>query len=243
MPERSVHLLRLGPLPYGKALELQWKLHTEVVQTPPCLGTLLFTSHAPPVITFGHSHGPEHLLVEGTRLREQGIELQTVDRGGSIPLPSPGQLVLYPILHLERLGCRLRHFVATLEEGIIEVLALHGLTAGRHPDHPIGVWVDGRKICSLGLQLVHGVTLHGLALNVTNDLSLFDLIQPCGLSARGVMTSVGELLGVRAPSPSCLEDELARALAEHFELVFINRWFDDPTDGGRERALSEDRGS
>jgi lipoyl(octanoyl) transferase len=127
----------------------------------------------PPVFTQGQSGKPEHLLLPGN------IAVVQVDRGGQVTYHGPGQLVVYLLLDVRRLGFGVRDLVTRMENCLIELLAGYGVAAVAKPDAP-GVYVDGAKIASLGLRIRHGCSFHGLALNVDMDLEPFRRINPCG---------------------------------------------------------------
>src|SRR5690606_6881098 len=115
------------------------------------------------------------------------------ERGGQITAHEPGQLVLYPILPLAQWGISARRYVNTLEQAVIQLLADYGVEARRDTEHP-GVWVEANKICALGIRIKQRVSMHGLALNVTNALDIFSSIVPCGIHGRGV-TSLNHVVG------------------------------------------------
>jgi lipoyl(octanoyl) transferase len=125
------------------------------------------------VFTQGQSGKPEHLLLPGN------IPVVQVDRGGQVTYHGPGQLVVYLMLDVRRLGFGVRELVTRIENSLIDLLASFGVTAAAKPDAP-GVYVDGAKIASLGLRIRNGCSFHGLALNVDMDLEPFRRINPCG---------------------------------------------------------------
>ena len=127
----------------------------------------------PPVFTQGLAGKVEHLLAPGA------IPVIPVDRGGQVTYHGPGQVVIYCLLDVRRLGLSVRGLVTALEQAVIELLAAHGITAQARPDAP-GVYVDGAKIASLGLRIRQGRSYHGLSLNVDMDLEPFTRINPCG---------------------------------------------------------------
>ncbi len=131
-----------------------------------------FTEH-PPVFTLGLNAAPEHVLAPGD------IPVIKVDRGGQVTYHGPGQLMIYPLIDLRRAGIGVRDTVTALEQAVIRMLANHGVTAICRADAP-GVYVDGRKIASVGLRVRRGATYHGMALNVAMDLEPFNRINPCG---------------------------------------------------------------
>lgn len=165
-------------------------------QTP---DELWLTSH-PPVYTVGVAGRPQHLPRSHT-----GTPLVRTDRGGQVTWHGPGQLLLYTLLDLGRLGLGIRALVRLLEDSVVEVLAAHGISARGDIAAP-GVYVDGAKVAALGLKVRTGRCYHGLALNVHPDLSPFAAIDPCGHPGLAVTST--RLLGVAAG-----EEELGDALA------------------------------
>jgi len=131
-----------------------------------------FVEH-PPVYTQGQAGKPEHVLNPGD------IPVIQTDRGGQVTYHGPGQLVAYILFDLKRLDIGVRKLVMNLEQAIIDVLADYGVTAKGRRDAP-GVYVDEAKICSIGLRVRKGLSYHGLAFNILNDLEPFSRINPCG---------------------------------------------------------------
>lgn len=129
----------------------------------------------PPVYTQGLAGKPEHLL------NPAGIPVVQTDRGGQITYHGPGQLVAYPLLDLKRLGIGIRSLVHGIEQAVIDYLSDLGV-AGERRDKAPGVYVDGAKIASIGLKIRRGCTYHGLAFNISMDLSPFAGINPCGFA-------------------------------------------------------------
>ncbi len=193
-------VIDLGLMPYRQAWQIQQRVHDEVVAGGE--PALLIVEH-PPVITVGRRPDPaKNLLTPRDRLRELGIEFVESDRGGDITYHAPGQIVAYPILRLIDYRLSVGAYMHRLEAIVIAALAEIGLE-GRTDRQAVGVWVnDGdilAKICALGVRIRRGVSMHGLALNVSVDLSGFAHIIPCGLQSRPV-TSIAKLLGDAAPS-------------------------------------------
>lgn len=127
----------------------------------------------PPVYTLGQAGRPEHLL------RDAGIPLVRIDRGGQITYHGPGQLVAYLLIDLHRRQLKVRELVNLMEQAVIDCVAEYGLAAERKQGAP-GVYIDGAKIAALGLRVRNGRSYHGLALNVDLDLAPFSSINPCG---------------------------------------------------------------
>jgi lipoyl(octanoyl) transferase len=158
-----------------------------------------FLEH-PPVFTLGMNAAPEHLLAPGD------IPVVQIDRGGQVTYHGPGQLVVYPLIDVRRAGLGVRQLVMSLEQAIIDLLASWNITALARRDAP-GVYVEGRKVASIGLRIRRGSSYHGLAFNVAMDLEPFQRINPCGyrglevidLRSLGVNASVQEVADALAP--------------------------------------------
>ena len=185
MPELLV--VDLGRLGYADALALQREVARARIAAEVDEDVLLLVEH-PPVITLGRSSKSAHMLASPEYLRQHGVELFEVERGGDVTFHGPGQLVGYPILDLKRHRRDLHWYLRQVEEFLIVALASDGLRGSRKPQYT-GVWIDDRKIASIGVHARDWVTWHGFALNVSTDLAYFDLIVPCGIPAVR-MTSV-----------------------------------------------------
>ena len=133
----------------------------------------------PPVYTLGQAGKPEHVL------RDIGIPLVKIDRGGQVTYHGPGQAVVYLLLDLPRRGLKVRELVNRIEQAVIDFLAEHGITAERHDGAP-GVYVGPAKVAALGLRIKNGCSYHGVSLNVDMDLSPFLAINPCGYAGMPV---------------------------------------------------------
>jgi lipoyl(octanoyl) transferase len=176
----------LGVLDYLAARERQLEA-VDARKQGTCADTLFFVEH-PHVITLGRAQQAlANVLAPGE------VDVVAVERGGDVTYHGPGQIVAYPIIMLNEGERDLHRFLRNLEEGMIRTLARHGIDAGREPGKT-GVWVEDRKIASIGIACRRWVTFHGLALNVTTDLSYFHRINPCGFQA-GVMTSMARETG------------------------------------------------
>lgn len=208
----------LGHLDYRSAWVEQEKAHADVLAGGSA--RILFVEH-PPVITFGRRDGGErHLIGSDEQLQKLEVEVVKSDRGGDITFHGPGQLVAYPILRLNAFGLSVGGYVHRLEDAVIAYLAELKIPARKDPK-AVGVWIndDGRqaKICAIGVRVSRGVTLHGLALNVTTDLKYFDLIVPCGLPGKPV-TSLQKLLGSRVPAMKDVMNRLGDRLVSALNL-------------------------
>jgi lipoyl(octanoyl) transferase len=158
---------------------------------------IVFTEHKP-VYTLGFHGNASNMIASEQMLRSRGAELVRIERGGDITYHGPGQLVVYPLLRLTAHHLGVKQYIECLEKLVIETVREYGIEATCNKE-AIGVWVDwgkptARKICAIGVKISHGVTMHGLALNVNTDLSAFTLINPCGFTDKGV-TSIEKEVG------------------------------------------------
>ena len=212
---RRGYVIDLGLMEYEKAWDLQHYLWSRRVEgTVP--DVLLFVEH-PHVITLGRRGNRTHLLASPELLKEKGVSVFHVERGGDITYHGPGQMVVYPIFHLKDYGYRVVQYVEQLEEVIIRVLHDFGIE-GKRDALNRGVWVRKDKIASIGVAIKRWVSFHGLALNCATDLSYFDLIDPCGLEGVKI-TSMERILGTKISW-----DDLHRRMLLHFEEVFERHW-------------------
>ena len=214
--EEALVVRDLGQLPYAQTLGIQRDLQQQVIQGRPTAagcGYLLLVEHDPPVITVSRRSGArQHLVASDAQLAAAGVEVAETDRGGDITYHGPGQLVVYPILDLNTLGLRLLGYMRFLERIVTDALAVWGIE-GRRDETATGVWVGGSKICAMGVRLSRWVSMHGLALNVTTNLSHFDLIVPCGLTGRTV-TSMRREIGDACPSIAEVKDVVVRGFEQ-----------------------------
>jgi lipoyl(octanoyl) transferase len=211
---RGLVVRRLGRIQYAEGLEIQASLvaQRQAEQIP---DTLLLLEHQP-VFTLGRNARPENMLFSAEALRARGFEVFETGRGGDVTYHGPGQVVGYPILDLGPDRRDVHRYVRDLEEVMIRTCADYGVSAGRVAGLT-GAWVGDEKIGAIGVRIARWVTSHGFALNVSTDLSPFDLIVPCGIRGRGV-TSLERLAG----SPVSV-DQVMERLAGHFAQVFERR--------------------
>ncbi|HSK49247.1 MAG TPA: lipoyl(octanoyl) transferase LipB [Solirubrobacterales bacterium] len=187
----EILVIRCGTVPYEEARETQRRLAAER-QNGAIPDVLLLLEH-PPVYTRGRRSTAAELPMGVEWYEAQGIEVRDTDRGGRVTYHGPGQLVAYPIVSLRPYGDDVHTYVRNLERTMIESLAAHGVQAGLI-EGETGVWVGERKIGSIGVHVSRGVTTHGLAVNVSNDLQPFEWIVPCGIEGCRV-TSLSRELG------------------------------------------------
>lgn len=192
---RVLQVAELGLVPYGEALALQRRLAEDRISGALPHDTLLLLEH-PPVVTLGRGFKDSSLPLPVEALERRGIAVHEIERGGDVTYHGPGQLVGYPIFDLTQHRQDLHWYLRQVEEALIVALGKLGVPAERN-EGLTGVWTKGRKIASIGIHVRQWVTWHGFALNVTTDLSPFDLIVPCGIPDV-VMTSVAKETQPRA---------------------------------------------
>jgi lipoyl(octanoyl) transferase len=209
----SLLITDLGLISYTDACALQQRL-VAARKVDAIEDVLLFCEH-PHVITLGRNANRANLLVSENVLRQKNVELHSTNRGGDITYHGPGQIVGYPILHLDKVKRDVGWYVRTLEEAMIRASSDFGVTAYRVPGKT-GIWVEAvpteEKLAAIGVHISRWVTSHGFAYNVSTDLRNFDLIVPCGITDRKA-TSLEKLLG-RSVSPSEAKPRLTHHLAE-----------------------------
>ena len=198
-PAPCLRVRRLGRVEYAPTFAAMQEFTAK--RTAETADELWIVEH-PPVFTLGQAGKPEHLL------RDIGIPLVQIDRGGQVTYHGPGQVVIYLLLDLNRRQLKVRELVRHIEQAVIDLLAAHGVTAERHTNAP-GVYVAGAKIAALGLRIRRGCSYHGVALNVQMDLSPFAAINPCGYP--GLAVTQTHDLGL-ALTPDTAADELTRHL-------------------------------
>lgn len=200
---------------YREAWAAQEEAHAAVLEGAE--ERLLLVEH-PPVITFGRRPNvARNMVATEQQLAKMGVEVVQSDRGGDITFHGPGQLVAYPIVRLIDHRLSVGGYVKTLEQAVIDTLAGYGIAATLDPS-AVGVWVEHAgalaKICALGVRIRRGVSMHGIALNLTTDLRYFNLIVPCGLTRP--VTSISQVMGDRAPTMPQLKTALAEQIRRAF---------------------------
>ena len=202
----------LGCIAYQRAFEIQQLAQAFVLHGGDDI--LLLLEH-PPTVTMGKNSGQENLPPNLTALWGSAVDVVRSTRGGNITCHFPGQLVAYPIINLKKRTGGVRAYVHNVEETAIRTVRQFGIEAARKPGFP-GVWVGNSKIASLGIAVQRHVTLHGLAMNVARDLSLFNIITPCGLDGVTATSVQREQTGPTASMPA-VKNSFLEAFCEVFE--------------------------
>ena len=229
----DLHVVDLGQLRYGAALQVQRDLAKRRISGDQEEDILLLVEH-PPVVTLGRTAKAAHVLVSPEMLSARGVELYEVERGGDVTFHGPGQLVGYPVIDLKRHRKDLHWYLRQVEEALITAIAPLGIIGGRVAKYT-GVWVDAetpmpRKLASIGVHARDWVTWHGFALNVTTDLSYFDLLVPCGIPDV-TMTSVARELKGGSADMQGVATAVTNAFGEVFGLTPVPVTLDlSPTD-------------
>ena len=204
--------LDLQTMAYQEVWEFQRTLVRARIEKNFSQDVILFVEHAP-VFTLGRRGGIENLTVSDAFLKTSGIQVIQVERGGDITYHGPGQMVVYPILDLDRQQLGITELVFMLEEVMIRVSETLGVQATRNPRNH-GVWVGEKKLGSIGLAVRKGISFHGMALNVNLSMTPFKWIHPCGLTNIS-MTSLEKELPER-PSMQIVQDLTRQHLGDVF---------------------------
>ncbi len=217
----------LGLVDYQDALDYQIRLFNQIIHTKlenrkknteiETENHLIFVEH-PNVYTLGKSGDISNLLLNKNELDDKKIQFFNTNRGGDITCHGPGQIVCYPILDLDNFFTDIHKYLRFLEETIIRTLNDFGIVSARSQNET-GVWIDSdlvfsRKICAMGVKASRWVTMHGLALNVNNDLSYFENIIPCGISNKSV-TSIYKETGMDISL-----NQVKKIITKHFIEIF-----------------------
>lgn len=185
-----IECIDLGLMPYKEAWDMQNALRERRMRGN-VADTILLVEHHP-VFTMGRRDCSEDFFSTQEIIASDGIEVIKTNRGGRVTYHGPGQLVVYFIFDLAALGIGIKEFVFAVEDACIQMLDHYGIEAGRDLKHP-GVWVGRNKLVAIGMHVAHGITQHGLAVNVNCDLSPYRHIVACGIRDRGV-TSMAKLI-------------------------------------------------
>ncbi len=209
--ERPLHIIDCGLANYREVLQLQHRLW-EKRRRGEIPDTVLIVEH-PAVITLGARQSANKLLASKEDLAQKHIDVVDIRRGGGTTAHNPGQLVFYPILNLQELNLGINEYIRELESIGAELLEQLDVQAKRRKGFP-GLWVGTKKIASIGVRVSKFITYHGMAINIQNDLSIFEFITLCGLN--GIeMTSALKETGKRH-SISQVKEILSQLLIRHF---------------------------
>jgi lipoyl(octanoyl) transferase len=205
-PSNELWVCHLGDVPYSDGIAVQGTVRARR-QAGELPDTLLLLEHTP-VYTRGRRSGAQDLPFPESFYRAKGIDVTDTDRGGKLTYHGPGQLVGYPIMRVDDIGRYLR----TMEDAIIAALGEQCIVARSRASEGIdytGVWIGERKIASIGVHVSRGITTHGFAVNVENDLEPFSWVVACGLPEVQMTSIAAELGAANAPGVACFRKEMA----------------------------------
>lgn len=208
---KSINVINLGLKEYQETYKIQKKFVKERYEGK-IPDTLILVKHHP-VFTIGRNGSRKNILISLEKLRKEGIKIHEIDRGGDITYHGPGQIVGYPIIDLREYGKDIHLYLRTVEEVLIRLLRDFSIESQRIKGMT-GVWVDNKKIASIGIGVSKWVTYHGFSLNIDPNMKHFAMINPCGLGKP--ITSMKEQLNSKCPERRNIEEKLARAFAEVF---------------------------
>lgn len=183
-----MRIVDLGLIHYQKALEYQKEELSCVIDGKE--DVLIFCQH-PLTMTLGRKTKVSNIFLSEKELKQKGCEVFTIDRGGDVTIHMPGQMVMYPIIHLKRRGWDLLTYLHKLEQSVIDFLTDFDILA-HGDDGQRGVWIQNKKIASIGIGVSKWVSFHGVAVNINNDMSFFKCVRPCGLDVE--MISLYQLM-------------------------------------------------
>lgn len=218
MRRKEAFSVRAGILEYERSLFLQERIFEAKKEGKLKQEVLIFLQH-PPTITVGKRGSSEEILLDLKEIEKRGIKIYRIGRGGRVTYHGPGQIVGYPIISLSLYGKDLHLYLRLLEEVIIKTCQDFGIRAQRK-EGSTGVWVEEKKVASIGIQVKNWISMHGFAFNVNCSLEYFRLIQPCGMSA-DVMSSLNLLLG-KNPDIKEVEEKLISNFASVFKFEIKN---------------------
>lgn len=210
----TVQYLDLNRINYQKAYEIQEKIHNACYRN--LMPDTIIIQENDPIFTLGRNAKEEHLLLTIDALKQKGIDVEYVDRGGDITYHGPGQLVISPILHLKNYTSGIHQYVRYLEETIIRLIGRYDII-GERIEGASGVWVGREKIAAVGIAIQHGITRHGIAININPSFEHFGYIIPCGIRDKGV-TSL-EKLGVKTTDISIFKSQFVEEFNQVFNTV------------------------
>ncbi|MFO8085076.1 MAG: lipoyl(octanoyl) transferase LipB [Desulfobacterales bacterium] len=218
MPERLAkwYFTDLTTVAYRSAWKLQKNILEAKKENENFPDVVLFLEHTP-VFTLGRKGGMENLKVSEGMIRDSGAEIIPVERGGDITYHGPGQLVGYPVIHLPRNGLKVIDYVEKLEEAMLQTVYQWGISAGRNVLNR-GIWVENRKLGSIGIAVKRGISFHGFSLNVDVSLKPYEWINPCGLKDVSITSMIQETM-----EPISI-DQVREAIRYYMSGVFNINW-------------------
>ena len=213
MQQAAIHIIKQH-VRYAEADQLQRELQQARIERVIPDTVLLLEHH--PVVTMGRRGRANHLHLNAEEYASRGIDLHIASRGGDVTYHCPGQLVIYPIMHLKQNQSRAHGYLYHLEEVAIQTALYFGLNAYRR-EGMSGAWTDQGKFAAIGFYLKKWVSSHGMSINVCPDLGGFQWITPCGLAGHPV-TSIQQVLGINAPDMPTFRNQFIQSFKERFHM-------------------------
>jgi lipoate-protein ligase B len=211
--KQTGYWLDLGLIQYAPAFAIQEQILQARLEGK--LAPTVILQENFPVLTIGRSGSRDNILSSPEDLKQLGIEVLEVNRGGDVTYHGPGQLIASPLLYLGDIGLNANQYLHRLEDVLIELLACYDIHTGKKEGQP-GVWREEAKIAGVGIAVKHGYTFHGFSLNLNPDLEAFNLINPCGVRQMPV-TSIRQVLG-QSPPMAQIKTRLREILHKNFAL-------------------------
>jgi len=212
----------LGLMPYAPSFEIQNRVLQARIEGR--LAPTVILQENPPIFTIGRSGTRNNILSSPEELRQWGIDVLEVNRGGDVTYHGPGQLVVSPLVYLGDVGLNANQYLHKLEDVLMELLANYDIKTHKTDAFP-GVWHEESKIASVGIAVKHGFTFHGFSLNVDPNLDAFNLINPCGVSRMRV-SSIYQVLG-QAPPMAEVKSQLKEIVERSFKMeTRVTSWQD-----------------
>ncbi len=199
-----------NPIRYEEGLSIQKEAY-DLVRSGKSDGVLIVLEHTP-VYTVGTNGGWDNFLVTEDSLKQQGVDVVSVNRGGNVTFHGPGQVVVYPIFNLNKLQKDVHWFITCLEQVVINVLSDYGIEGTRKPEYR-GVWIGDRKVSAVGVHVKRWITTHGLSMNLGVDKKYFSWINPCGITEFGVSSMEDYIQDIQ-------KEKVRKQLIYQFETVF-----------------------
>ncbi len=209
--QKTLHIIDCGLADYLDILQQQYELK-ESRRLDEIPDTVLIVEHNP-VITLGARQSANKLLLSEDELKGKGIDVVNVRRGGGVTAHNHGQIVFYPIINTNKLNLGITEYVRMLEQIGIEFLSEFDIDSRQKKEFP-GLWINDKKIASIGVRVSKGISYHGMAININNDLSIFSYMVPCGIDGV-VVTNTKEQLGKELPMLE-VKKTISRIIEKHF---------------------------
>ena len=211
--QENLYLYDLKNIDYDTSLIIQEEIHA-YVKNKNISGVILSLEY-PNLFTIGKSGKKSDILISQNELNLKGIKVYESNRGGEITYHGPGQIIYYPIINLKKLSIKPVEYIRILQRTVISSLKDFNIQS-EHVNKPVGVWVNGKKISSIGVRISKSVTMHGVAINLNCDLKYFTYIIPCGIKDLN-LTNINNETNL-----NCDKDSFSKTFSHHLNNNFFN---------------------